>query len=355
VAWSDLSPDGTTIAVRTATARCVVFFDATTGKEQLPLVRHQSAVNSVAVSPAGRLIAAAADDQRLLLWDLPTGRVLRELYFVPGSYQDVHAAAFSADGKWVAAVFHGGNPPGWVRVWETATGKEVLTIQTKERDWERKEFAFHPQGKTLIAPQKTRLETWSLPAGPATPWEEGHDQPIETVTYHPDGEQVASGDKSGVVCLWDATSRKRLNRFRCEGPILRARFSPDGKTLAVTTAAPDAAVYWCDLRTGTRTRRPGQGGSLQGLAWQPDSRRLATVAEDGTVLLWTRDPDKEPRPLRLRPSKVRHVTFTPDGRHLVTANDDGSIYVLRLHPTPQPPGGHDSWQELLCRRGTRKP
>lgn len=334
LSWSDLSPDGRTVAVRTHLSNGVRLFDAATGQERFPLAGHRSLVSTVSVSPDGAWVLSTGHDHRVLLWDLRAGRVIRELAFVPPAYQVVSSGAFSPDGKQVAAMVQETSSPSWIRVWEAATGKEVVTLRGQGHAWQPSEFAFHPKGGALITSDKNQLKRWSLRDGSSTTWEEGPDKPIDTVAFHPDGRRVATGDRGGGVCLWDAATYQRLRQFRCEGAVLRVRFSPDGATLAATTATPEGALYLWDLQTGAKTRRVGPIGHGLGLAWRPDSQALATAANDGTLCLWPRDPEKEPRTIRLPGGLRRHLAFTPEGRHLLTANADGSIFVLRLAAAP---------------------
>src|SRR5262249_40571253 len=258
------------------------------------------------------------------------------------AWEVFRSAAFSPDGKWVAAQKSQYATPRWIRLWETTTGKEVRTLSGTGRSSPHLEFTFHPDGGSVVGVQGNRLGEWNVSAGSSTLWQVIHARPIPTVAYSPDGQQLASGDLQGLVCVWDVASRKVLQQFRCKGAVRRVRFSPDGALLAATTGwrpdsleaapgqVPDAALYVWDLKTEVQTRREGHTDSVMGLAWRPDGQALATASHDGTVRLWSRDPAAPPRTIHLHAGKQEQLAFTPEGRHLVTANEDGSIFVLRL-------------------------
>src|SRR5262249_29461177 len=89
--------------------------DAASGKESLPMDRHEDRVLSVAILPGGT--AVTADHRALRLWEAATGKLLRELS-VPGGLAAVPTV--TPDGKVVAAV--GGD--GVIHLWDAATGKE---------------------------------------------------------------------------------------------------------------------------------------------------------------------------------------------------------------------------------------
>jgi WD40 repeat protein len=61
-------------------------------------------------------------------------------------------------------------------------------------------------------------------------------------------------------------------------------FSPDGRYLA-TAARNGVARVW-ELASGRQVAGMAHDKPLNGLAFSPDGRRLATASNDGTVRLW---------------------------------------------------------------------
>ena len=80
--------------------------------------RHDAAVNAIAFSPDGKLLASAGDDFVVRIWDLANGREVRAL---TGHGKEVFAVAFSPDGKVLAS---GAGEPN-IRLWNVADGKEL--------------------------------------------------------------------------------------------------------------------------------------------------------------------------------------------------------------------------------------
>src|SRR5205823_4057168 len=93
------SPDGR-LAASASWDRTVRLWDVASGRPVRELTGHQAQVHDVAYSPDGRRLVTAGWDATVRLWDVASGRELR---CFRGHQDRVEAALFSPDGRLVAS------------------------------------------------------------------------------------------------------------------------------------------------------------------------------------------------------------------------------------------------------------
>jgi hypothetical protein len=121
------------------------------------------------------------------------------------------------------------------------------------------------------------------PLGDGTPPQRS---PVHLLLFSPDGKRLTSWLETGGIVLWDATTRKPLRHFDSPGGA-GAAFSADGKTLAA--ADPNHQITLREAATGQeRLLLPGHVNRdfIAALAFAPDGRRLISVCDDTTALIW---------------------------------------------------------------------
>ena len=136
------------------------------------------------------------------------------------------------------------------------------------------------------------------------------------------------------------TSQVRMTLRGHSSGVDGVAFSPDGKRLA--TASWDHTAKVWDVESGKEllTLR-GHLSGVYGVAFSPDGKRLATASSDHTAKVWDARSGKELLTLRGHSDSVGGVAYSPDGKHLATASGDHTAKVWDA----------ESGKELLTLRG----
>ncbi|MCL4203181.1 MAG: caspase family protein [Pirellulaceae bacterium] len=155
-----------------------------------------------------------------------------------------------------------------------------------------------------------------------------HTVAVTTLTFARNGE-LASGDASGKLFLWNRNFTEVDRRLSCPGPIQRIAFCRSDKLIAVAHKNKGLGFY--DVATGNPVSQR-EGPDINAFSVSPDRTWLA-VADGDAVVLWDTSavPISQPRvPIG---GQVRDLVFHPSGRWLGVALSHGQIKGL---PVPFP-------------------
>jgi WD40 repeat protein len=180
------------------------------GKKLHQLDGYQGVVYSLAFSPDGSSLATGigsdplprlglrkVDIGEIRLWDVATGRQLRQLV---GHQKTVRSTVFSPSGQTLISV----SEDKTIRLWDIATGKELY--QFFNEDSEPLCLACSPDGKVLASGERSgMIRLWEMASGKERLQFDAHYDAVNSVAFSPDGKSLASGGSDSRIMIWDLT------------------------------------------------------------------------------------------------------------------------------------------------------
>jgi WD40 repeat protein len=298
-------------------------------------------VTTVALSPDGKLLATCSNlDKTVRLWDTATGREVRRL---DGHATGVDEVTFSPDGKLLASAAY--DQP--VLLWEVATGR--LAQKLADHACLGPYIRFADDSKTIAtAAQESSVGLWDCATGKLIRELAAPPNGIASMLTFNDGRLLAfeRGDPEEAgettVALWDLTANRVVRRFTGHrGLVNGLALSADGRSVA--SRGSDRTIRVWEVATGQercRFRDPGELNGWTGtqfLAFAPDGRTLVTAATlEPLARRWNLPTAQQLAPLTGHRGWVGAVEFSADGRLLVTGSQDTTCLLWDATPADRP-------------------
>ncbi|MEV6713186.1 WD40 repeat domain-containing protein [Lentzea sp. NPDC051208] len=112
-----------------------------------------------------------------------------------------------------------------------------------------------------------------------------HQRPVRALAVSKDRRTLATGDDSGLIVLWDITTRRQIGELRGHTQaVTTLEFSPDSSRLASGGRDRDVVVWDVGARSPWATLR-GHSQPVTHLAWRPDGTALVSAGTD-RVAVW---------------------------------------------------------------------
>jgi WD40 repeat protein/serine/threonine protein kinase len=346
------SPVGNVVAT-TGPGLSVRLWDADQLQELPPIDEaHTSYASAVAFSPDGTVLATGSWDTMVKLWDVHTRRHLATLI---GHQAEVTSLSFSPDGERLASSSKDATVKLWrVGRWIARDGATIPSStsaatpaeavrQPRSSVWTIAPYAtlrghtqpvqcvtFSPDGNLLAsAGSDGTLKLWP-PDGPRqADVLVGHEDWPYCVAFSPDDQTLATGSFGGMVGLWDVVTCRlkeppwQAHRF----DVFKVAFSRDGNWLAscdsvwrVTTGrsadSPGEVKLW-NLPARRETNIPGVSTGIRALALSPDGTLMAIGDRHGRLRLWDRRTSEYIADTTIE-DRLEAIRFSPDGRTIAT-------------------------------------
>jgi WD40 repeat protein/serine/threonine protein kinase len=304
---ADLSPNGRLLATA-ASDETIKLWDLTYSPAADVIGRFEGLGSTTTMATFGPLVVVSSGSE-VVLWDVSKRQPPRRL---TGALANIDSICFSHDGQFLV----GAGEDHSLTSWQVATGESrLLATPGKAGD----PCVAHPRLPLVATCTGKAIMLWSLPEGKllqtfTLDWIPFH------LAFSRDGERLAATGEN--LEIWHLEERRCLHSRHLPGHTFTlAKFTPDDRQLV--TAGQDLSLRVWDARTlepiGTLI---GGKHPPHSLDISPDGRTLATQTQSSCIVrLWSLLTFQElafVRPVRdtLTPGGL---SFAPDGRSLLSA------------------------------------
>ena len=287
------------------------------GKE--PVMLLEVTTDTIAFSPDCSQMAQAMPDGSLRLYDLPSGREIKQLEAGPR----VWMLAFHPKKSQLAVSCATG-----VQIRDLDTGK-VLTDLAQPGAMH---LVWHPDGKTLAVADGDRIvHIWDVAARKIIARLEGHKSGGIQFAFNHAGDLLASVCWDGFLRFWNPRTGEQL--FHTPASIHSLHFSADDQLLAAGVEGDKIRIWEVATPSGYRTLARASvesKGYYHTSAIHPDGRLVAVGMADG-VDMWDLATGRHLASIQL-PTQNSHILIDRSGELLTSGGDHLRRWPIQVEP-----------------------
>lgn len=279
------APTGSVVAI-SCEDRSIRLVNCATRQGVGTLTGHPQPCYGIAFHPTGKILATADESARIWLWDVKTGKKIKEFDRMKGHIRGVQWLSFSQDGKRLAST----GRDDVLIIWDVAKGTPIAKILGKGANFYG--CTYSPGGSILAAPtlgnglRFYRAGDNSL----VTAVDASEGQGTLGVAFNAAGTRAISACRNNNAVIWDVAGRKKLLNLKGHGDwVMSVAISPNGK-LAASSSSDRTVKIW---------------NSISGECIQTIENSCAVGAP---------------------------LCFTADGKFLISANDMDAPQVWSITP-----------------------
>ena len=250
---------------------------------------HLDSMNALTYSPDGTRIITAADDGKLKVWDVTSG-------FCIVTFTEHTSGVTGVEFAKRGGVLFTSSLDGSVRAWDLLRYRNFRTFTGPTR-LSFSSLSVDPSGEVVCAGSLDSFEihVWSVQTGALLDQLSGHEGPVSSLSFAPNGSRLVSGSWDRTVRVWDIFSRTQTSEpLQLQSDILCVAFRPDNHQVAVS-ALDGSLSFWsvsdATQSSGLDVRRDASGGrkltDRRTAANAGGTKAFHTIAysSDGTCIL----------------------------------------------------------------------
>jgi periodic tryptophan protein 2 len=283
------SPDGAWLALGSSKTGQLLVWEHASESNILKQSSHLDTMTSLSYSPDSTRIITGSDDGLVKIWDLQSG-------FHIATFTEHTSAVTSSRYSKRGNILFTSSLDGSIRAWDMLRFRNFRTFTAPTR-LSFTDLAIDPSAEIVCASSHDSFDIhlWNVQTGQLLDRLPGHEGPVSTLAFVPDGSTLASGSWDHTIRLWSIFARTQSPEpLQLTSDLLCIAIRPDSSQLAAATL--DGQLTFWNLSTSAQSsvldaRRDVSGGrsltSRRTAANSPETKQFTTItySADGSCLL----------------------------------------------------------------------
>ncbi|KAJ6235271.1 wd40 repeat protein [Anaeramoeba flamelloides] len=285
VTYLDWSPDGQYLAIGYFNGE--ISITSSNGNLLFQLCKHNGPIFGLRWNSNGKYLLSGSIDKKVIVWDIETQKP-KDIYLhhkgiiMDLDWKDDRIFATCSEDKTIS-ICNVGNPQPiklftahsqcvtcirWspngkflascsddsiIKIWDLQKEKTILELKEHENEILSLEWSNtgpgtnYPNSKLLLGTSSLDLSVkiWDIETGRSKYTLRKHLEPVENISFSPNGKMLATVSLDSWVHIWDQKKGRILKSFQAPKPLLAVDWNKSGDKLAVTSK--DGIVYILQL------------------------------------------------------------------------------------------------------------
>ena len=326
IAWS---LDGTWLAASSAAGE-IVRYEVQTGKATVLQAAQGESIDVLAISAEGEFLAAGGQAGTVWIWRLENdASTLLKTLEHPRTWID----CLRWNPQCPELAFSLGRH---VQVWDAMTQGVITTLNFESSSV--LDIAWHPRGDLLSVSGNQIIKTWQRQDWDDDPTVLETGAASEAIAWSPEGTYFAAGNSDRSLLVWKEGNPRSWRMQDFPGKVQQLSWSMPTENNAASNAVLGAPLLAsassASIIVWTKDNNPAVGwnprlldahrGKVSAIAFQPNSRLLASAAEDGYLCLWNKGSHLT-QTLKDAPAELSCLVWNHSGDAIAAGDNQGNV------------------------------